>query len=525
MERSGCVGGVRRVRTRVFGMSQTDSTPSSSQSASAAGEANGAATQRHLDRSLAKGVAWMGMVRWVTQLLTWASTFIVVRLLSPADYGLVGLATMYLGVVTMLSEFGIGTTIVAMRGLTASDHAQINSLSVMFGAFSFLVSCVVAPLLAWFFRAPELTTVVIAMSTIFLITAVRVVPQALLQRDMRFRDLALNDGLQAAALAAGAVLFAYLGFRYWTLVLSALLGALLSTIGVLRLVRVPFHRPQWRVLQPAVTFSRQTIQGRLAWYVYQNSDFFVAGKVFGKDLLGVYRVAWDLTSTPLEKITSLVSRVTPSILSAAQHDSAALRRYVLRVTEALALATFPATIGMGLVAGDLVDITLGAKWAGMVIPLQLLSLAAAIRSVTPILPQVLTVIGENRRAMRVNVFGAIVMPLAFWIGTRWGTTGVAAMWLVVYPVALVVPMVMTVCTQLRMSATEYLSAFSAPVTGVVIMALAVWGARAALPADLPRSIHLAAEILAGGIAYGLALMTLHRDRMRALVAGVRAARA
>lgn len=520
-------------------MNQTDSTPTPSQPVlSVAGSGDGATgagllppaatsgdERRRLDQSLTKGVAWMGSVRWLTQLLTWASTLIVVRLLTPADYGLVGLASMYLGIVTMLSEFGIGTTIVALRGLSEDEHAQINALSMMFGFVSFLVSCAVAPLLAWFFEAPELTMVVIAMSSIFVITGARVVPQAILQRDMRFKDLALNDGLQAVTLAVGAVAFAFFGFRYWTLVLSAILGALLSTIGVLRLVRVPYKRPHWATLRPAVTFSQQTIFSRLAWYVYQNADFFVAGKVFGKDLMGVYRVAWDLTSTPLEKIVSMVGRVTPSVLSAAQNDKAALRRYVLRITEVLALVTFPATVGMGLVAQDLVPLMLGPKWSAMVVPLQLLAVAAAIRAITPILPQVLTVTGQNRRGMRINVIGALTMPVAFYIGSKWGTTGIAVMWIAVYPVAVVIPMANAVFRQVELPWRDYLRALAAPVSGVAVMALAVWGAREAMPAEWPRAVRLGLQVAVGALAYGAALLTLHRDRVRALLAGVRAARA
>lgn len=520
-------------------MSQTDSTPTPSQQAllvAAGGDGSGdpaalaalmasGEERRTLDKSLAKGVAWMGSVRWLTQILTWASTLIVVRLLTPADYGLVGLASMYLGIVTMLSEFGIGTTIVALRGLTDDDHAQINGLSMLFGVASFLVSCAVAPLLAWFFAAPELTMVVIAMSTVFLITAARVVPQAILQRNMRFRDLALNDGLQAVALAVGAVVFAFFGFRYWTLVLSAILGALLSTIGVVRLVRVPFKRPHWETLRPAVTFSQQTIFARLAWYVYQNADFFVAGKVFGKELMGVYRVAWDLTSTPLEKIVSMVGRVTPSVLSAAQDDKAALRRYVLRITEVLALVTFPATIGLGLIAQDLVPLLFGPQWSGMVVPLQLLAVAAAIRAITPILPQVLTVTGQNRRGMRINVMGALIMPVAFYIGSRWGTTGIAVMWIVVYPVAVVIPMANAVFRQVDLRWREYLRALSASLSGVAVMSLAVWGARSAMPPEWARALRLGIQVGVGALAYVASLLTLHRGRVRALVAGVRAARA
>src|SRR2546425_8629430 len=108
-----------------------------------------------------------------------------------------------------------------------------------------------------------------------------------------------------------------------------------------------------------MTFSRHIIVGRLAWYVYSNADFLVAGRILGKVALGLYEVGWNLANVPIEKITSLVGQVTPAVFSAVQRDHAALRRYLLRVTEGLALITFPASLGLALVAPDFVLLTLG----------------------------------------------------------------------------------------------------------------------------------------------------------------------
>ena len=159
------------------------------------------------------------------------------RLLDPADFGLYAFATSYMGIVTLLSEFGIGTTIVTFRKMSDDHVSQVNSLAFLFGLAGFAVSCVAAPLLAMFYRAPALTAVVIASSSIFLITGLRVVPQAILQRDLRFRDLAINEGFQAIVTALGSIAFALLGFRYWTLVLSSVLAALLSNVPVAHLSR------------------------------------------------------------------------------------------------------------------------------------------------------------------------------------------------------------------------------------------------------------------------------------------------
>src|SRR3954471_5250396 len=117
-----------------------------------------------LDRSLVRGVAWTGAIKWVTQIAAWVSTLAVARLLSPEDYGLVGMAAVYLGLLTMMNEAGLGTTIIAMRDLRGQRLEQMHALSAIVGVFGFLFSCVIAAPMAVFFKTPALKWVVIALS-------------------------------------------------------------------------------------------------------------------------------------------------------------------------------------------------------------------------------------------------------------------------------------------------------------------------------------------------------------------------
>ncbi len=155
-------------------------------------EARSAST---LDVALVRGIAWTGGVKWMSQVASWGSTLIVARLLSPEDYGLVGMATVYLGLVTMLSEFGIGAAVVRLRTLTHDQIAQINTLSVAFGLSAFALSWIAAGPLAAFFDAPQLQGVVLAMSATFIITSFRTVPYLLLRRDLTFKRLAFVDDI------------------------------------------------------------------------------------------------------------------------------------------------------------------------------------------------------------------------------------------------------------------------------------------------------------------------------------------
>ena len=90
-----------------------------------------------------------------------------------------------------------------------------------------------------------------------------------------------------------------------------------------------------------------------AWYWYSSADFLVAGKVLGQKALGLYFLAWSLSKAVPEKLTGLIVAVVPAYLSAIQDDSAELRRYLLRLTEVIALVSFPALVGVALLADSI----------------------------------------------------------------------------------------------------------------------------------------------------------------------------
>lgn len=478
-----------------------------------------------LDRSLIQGIVWTGGVKWLVQLVTWASTLVVARILTPEDYGLVSMATTYLGLITIVSEFGIGTAVLTLRDLSEQQLRQINSLSLLFGLASFGISCLAAYPIAQFFRAPQLPPVIIALSLSFVIASARTVPNALMQRGLRFKRLAAIDGIRGFATALGALAFALLGFRYWTLVASALLGTSIATVLIVASNPHGFAKPRLGDLKESLTFSTHTIVGRVSWYAYQNSDFIVAGRVLGKAALGAYSFGWQLASMPLEKITTMVMQVTPAIFSAAQKDVAALRRYVLVITEALALATYPAVVGLALVAPELVLIALGEKWRAMILPLQILALFSTVRALAPLLAQIFAVTGETRYAMFLNLTAAIVHPIAFLVGARLGGVGgIAWAWLAAYPLFVVLPLTRRVFKRLELTWPRYLAAVQPAAISSVLMAAAVIGTRYLLPASLSRIAVLGSLITVGASVYGLALFTLFRHRLESFKSAWRAIR-
>ncbi|HEX6533145.1 MAG TPA: polysaccharide biosynthesis C-terminal domain-containing protein, partial [Gemmatimonadaceae bacterium] len=219
----------------------------------------------------------------------------------------------------------------------------------------------------------------------------------------------------------------------------------------------------------------------------------------------------------VERVSALVGRVTPGVFSAVAANRPELRRYYLAVIEGLAVITFPAAAGIALTAPVLVPVALGPQWANAVLPLQLLAMYGGIRSIDTVTPQVLIYTGHSRYSMWYTVAAAVVLPILFFLGTRWGAAGVAAVWILAYPVV-VLPAYRLVFRILDLSPGVYLRNLWPAASGTAVMTLAVLAVRAVLPVAARARSTLGAEVATGVAVYATVMWTLHRDRVRAFLA-------
>jgi len=482
---------------------------------SAAGSA--ASERRSLDRSLLSGIAWTGTVKWGTQVISWATTLLVARLLSPADYGIVGMATVVLGVVQLINEFGIGAAIVQRRDMSESTIARVGGFAVALGFVFFAVSLILAPLLAAFFGEPAVAPVVAVLGINFITSSVRTIPFALLMRDLKFRMLAGIEMVEALCLAAGTLAFALAGFGYWSLVLGSVAA---KAIGSAVAAAKSPHRIAWPVpfgeISSAVRFGADVVVARLAWYAYSNADYAVVGRLLGKTALGHYSFGWTLASIPVDKIYGLYQRVSGAIFARVQHDKEALARYLIGITEGVALVSLPMSVGLALVADQVVPLVLGERWLGAIGPLRFLALASIVRSLDPLLAQLLISTGHSRQNARTMGAAALLMPVMFIAGSRWGATGVAAAWLIGHPLIVMPQQLRHVLPVAGTTLGRYLLALWPAASGCLVMTAAVMATRALADTRLPAPAALAAAIIAGAVSYAAVILLVHRQRVQRL---------
>jgi teichuronic acid exporter len=462
--------------------------------------------------SLAANLAWRALANWSSQLISWAALLVVVRLLSPADFGLVGMSVVLYWYLKYLGDFGIMATVIRHVDLSEATLAQLNTMGVLFGTGSFLLACLFAWPAALFFKTSRVAPVAIVTCIALIPVGLRGVPEGLLNKELRFKELSLFDAIAVVVSAAVTVLLAWLGFHYWALVLGNLLAEITRCTIILFVRPHRFAWPHLATIREPLTFGRRILLGSFAWSTYNSLDNVTAGRVLGQSALGLYSMAWTLANVPLEKIVSLVSSLIPAYLARVQTDLAALRNYVRTLTEAIALVMFPASIGLGLIARDAVPLVIGAKWNGMVAPLEVLCIYAAFRSVVPLLPKVLTAVGDAQFVMRVEVSGLVLMPIAFYIGSHWGITGIALGWVFAYPL-IALAHYWKVLKTIRLSVREYVAALRPALDGSIAMAIAVWALRRFLAASHFLWVRLTVEIVCGAIVYIATVALLHRERV------------
>lgn len=501
--------------------SPTDSVAQSPSSTVIGDEARDA-ERRTIDRSLLTGIAWTGGVKWLVQIFTWTSTLIVARLITPEDFGIVGSAALYLGLMTLLADFGVGMAVLTIRDISDELVAQLNGAGVLFGAFAMAVGVASAWPLGRFFRSTEVSWVLAAMSATLLVSGLRSVPMALLQRSLRFRAVALIEAAQGLVGSLTTIFLARAGWGYWALAAGAIVQATAYAGFVLHVQPTARAWPRFREIKEPLRLSTHVLTSGLSWWIYSNADFAIAGRVLGQRVMGGYLLAWEFASLPVEKITNIVTRVTPAIFSALQNDRPGLRRQLLTLTEGIAMLTLPASWGLALVADDFVRFALGAQWVGAIAPLQILCAYVSLRSVVTLLSQLLLVTGDSRLNARMGIVFVLVMPTAFFIGSMWGTVGIAMAWVLVYPF-LTIPIYRRVFLRLDLSLGAYLRAVRTPLIGSGAMIAAVLLVAEGMPSGTSLLLSLIAKIVVGAAVYVAVAVWPQRNRLRGILRSLRAA--
>jgi O-antigen/teichoic acid export membrane protein len=450
------------------------------------------------------------------------SLMVLARLLGPKDFGLVGMVPAFTGVLTLFRDFGLSAAAIQRSTVTEEQLSTLFWINILVGALLALVAIAMAPFIAAFYHEPRLVMVTVVLATGFLFNAIGVQHGALLQRQMRFTDLAVINTVSLIIGTAIAIGGAKAGYGYWALVAMTVALPIATTIGCwLTAGWVPGMPRRRTGIRSMMRFGGALTLNGLIIYIASNFEKVLLGRFWGVDALGIYGRAYQLANIPTENLNSAAGEVAFSALSRLQDEPRRLKSYFLKGYSLVLAMTLPVTVLCALFANDIIFAILGPKWMAAAPIFRLLAPTMLVFAIANPLAWLLSSLGLVERSLKMGLVIAPLMIVSYVIGLPYGPRGVAFAYSAVM-VLWLIPVIAWSVYGTVVSFRDVLLAVSRPLAASVLAAALAFAVRMAyghfLP-PVPRLVLESTVFLAAFFAllvFAMGQKSLYMDLVRGL---------
>lgn len=474
-----------------------------------------------LSNQVRSAVIWRSGSQIVAQLVQWAATFLVIRILDPHDYGLFAMTGVVLVFLNMLNGYGLASGLIQKPEITTRDIRQLfGMLLLLNGALAAAQVLILAPAAAAYYRQPIVADMLRVQALFYFATPFIALPYALLSRSLDFKGQARVNIIASVASASAALGGALMGLGVWTLVFAPMVlfgvRAIGMTIAAKSLIWPSFD---FRGSGSLARYGGVMALGQLFWFAQSQADVFIAGRHFTPHMLGIYTESLFLTQVFVSKIVPPLNEVAFSAYARIQHDRAAVAFAFARSVRIIMVAALPFYFGLAATAQPLVLTVLGEKWGETAPVVHLLALAMPFMTLQVLLQPACDAQGRPGIGVGNGAAGAVILTAGFLIGVQWGATGLAAAWICGYPLYLGFSLwraLPVIGTSLRAIA----DAIAPALLAALAMALVVTLIDGLLPV-MPTVLRLLILVGMGAGVYGGWLAIFSRSVLRELIAVVR----
>lgn len=454
-----------------------------------------------LHEQVRSAVIWRSGSQVIAQIVQWTATFLVIRILAPADYGLFAMAQVVLVLLNMLNGYGLASGLIQQKDITQLQVRQLFGMLILVNAALAVAQLCLAPLAALYYRQPVVAEMLRVQALFYITTPFIALPYALLSRNMDFSKQAKVNILASIASATTALCGAVAGLGVWTLVFAPLVLFSVRAVGMTVAARsLMWPSFDFRGAGHLARYGSVMAAGQLFWFIESQADIFIAGRRFDPHMLGIYTTGLFLTQIFVAKVVPPLNEVAFSAYAKLQHDGTAVARAFARSVRLIMVAAMPFYLGLAATAEPLVLTMLGDKWAEAIPVVQLLSLAMPLTTLQVLFSPACDALGKPGVSARNGATGAAILIIAYLTGVQWGITGLCVSWLIAYPIYLAISL-RRALPVIGLSARALFDALASSVLGAAAMAITVSLVDRQLPPMEPAP-RLMVLVCLGAAAYG-----------------------
>lgn len=342
---------------------------------------------------------------------------ILARLLSPYDFGIMGILFVFIFFFQTFTEIGLTQALIRKKECTQEDLSTVFcfnlSISIFFYAFLFLF----ANSISSYFNEPQLSSLIKIISISLIFNGISYIHKTLAIKELAFKLQTKISFIASIISGACAVLLAYSGFGVWSLVYKYILFYIISTILLWF----------WIAWRPSILFDRHSfyelfsygsklLAGGLINTIYENIYSFIIGKYISVTELGFYSRAVQFQALPSQSITAIIQRVSFPILSIIQDDLIALKGFYKKLIKSTMFITFTGMFLLAAVAKPLILVTIGIKWLPSVVYLQLLCFVGIFYPLQALNLNIINVLGRSDLFLKLEIIKKIIFIPTIVIG-------------------------------------------------------------------------------------------------------------
>jgi O-antigen/teichoic acid export membrane protein len=389
-------------------------------------------------------VFWRSGSQIAAQILMWAATIIVVRLLDPHDYGLYAMSQVLLVALNFLNGQSFASSLIQEEDVTPHRIAQVFGILILMNLVLAAAQYLAAPAMAAYYKQPIIADMLQAQSLLYLVIPFVALPQVLLARELNFKAQAKADFSGAAAGSIAALGGAWLGWGVWTLVWAPVVQQTVRAIGLgLAAKRLTWPSFDFRGAGSVLSFGSALIVCQFFWVIQSQSDVMIAGRSVTPHDLGLYTEALFLTLIFTSKFVPPLNEVAFPAYTQLAKSGGDIGKAFVTAARMMMFIAMPLYLGMAVVARPMVATLLGEKWMAMVPVVSGLAIAMPFFALQIICSPTTNALGQPRIYVRSSAAGALIMATSFFIGSHWGTQGLVHAWQVASPLLLIVTLALT----------------------------------------------------------------------------------
>jgi O-antigen/teichoic acid export membrane protein len=453
---------------------------------------------------VARGLTWTVIDVWGRQLLNLGVFIVLARLLSPADFGLVALAGVFVAFAQLVVDQGFGDALIQRRDLERRHVDTAFWVALATGAVLTLVTLVIAEPLAALLGQPTFAPILQVLSLTFVLAAFSSVQIALLRRELAFRSLAVRAIVATAAGGAVGIAAALAGAGAWALVAQQVTVAIVSAIT---LWRVSSWRPRFRfsrtTFRELIGFGSKIVGSDVLTFASRNADNLLIGVFLGPIALGIYSVGYRILTVSQTILVNVARRIAFPAFSRLQADRPRMLQAFLRVTRTASAVILPGYVWLAITAPELTVLIFGSQWAESGEVAAVLFLVGPVVAVQSFSDSILNAAGHPGVVLRFRFITAVTSLIGFVIAVPFGIMAVAASY-VARAYVLMPIMIGWLHRYAGVQPLTYLAQFRGSAIATVLMVLAVLGVKLALD-DASNVVLLAVEAVVGVATYAIAL--------------------